>query len=941
MRTRILLLVFLCCSPGLLAQNRPFHKWSFATKGEVLSHPFVDEDAVYFGSDDKSFYAVDTRSGKELWHHPTGSQIRGKALVHDDVVYVISGNDVYALEKKTGKDRWIFRNDNDSGREPIDFWDYHTGSPVMSGSTIYAGLGDGYVYGLDAATGKVASRFATLDTVPVRSGLVVENSTIYFGDWNGKVYAYDLRNGKRLWVYSTYETRPYKTFGAVNAQLTVYGGLLILGGRNPELQILDKRTGEKRWSYVEKEGGWISGDPLVAGDTLYIGGSDNHEMFAFNVHTGNLYWTYKFLHNNFCRPLIYKDVLLFTTGDAYTVFGGTPGRGYLYGLNRSDGTVKSIAVIGGNSHTSPVLQDGVLFAGSEDGRMYAIDVDAWLGTPFQPKEIGYDVIDVIDIQPNPFTHEALIGYRVNYQADVSVTVTDLGDSTIRNLYSGSTSIGDYTVRWNGRDNAGRSLDDGYYFLKVSDKDYYKTAFIQKTDVEQTDTGDHIQFDNQPLVKSNVSSISIRDGDLYRKNSWSLAPGMKPDVYDVQLVDGQSREVTFITDVDSIRFLVELGKSYDFIIEWNNQLCYQRLVGRKFIPAAVFDEEYIRTRRGKIFIDIPPAYELINVAIAISTFGRKNPNFVYQKSDYYQRVLDWFDAYSEHPFVASLDSLLLSSSGYYASLKMNGNAFVFDSGGRLQRSPVFDRTGFRYQSSNTLLPFFEFMRSFAEESRFLEFFEQNRETYEAQISVYRDSIDIQGMQDWLQKHFPGTKSYDTYNIIFSPLVSYNQSTTWFESNGFSELQPHVNFPYRQDLGRVLPLSQSAEYIYRGTIVFTELNHGYINPEADKYGPRIGDAVSNRKVWVDSTQSERYYGGAAVFTEYMNWGLISLRIIDFVPDDEQEKLIVRIEQTMVRGRSFIRFKQFNRFLMDIYRKRGNGTTIADLYPQIIEWFEENNH
>jgi hypothetical protein len=151
---------------------------------------------------------------------------------------------------------------------------------------------------------------------------------------------------------------------------------------------------------------------------------------------------------------------------------------------------------------------------------------------------------------------------------------------------------------------------------------------------------------------------------------------------------------------------------------------------------------------------------------------------------------------------------------------------------------------------------------------------------------------------------------------------------------------VNFPYRQDITNVLPLSKTSEYIYRGTIVFTELNHGYINPEADKYGSRIGDAVSNRKIWVDSTQSPGYYRGTAVFNEYMNWGLISLRILDYVPEEEQEKLITKLEQTMVRGRSFIRFKEFNRFLIDIYRNRDHGTTIADLYPWIIDWFAKNN-
>jgi hypothetical protein len=47
--------------------------------------------------------------------------------------------------------------------------------------------------------------------------------------------------------------------------------------------------------------------------------------------------------------------------------------------------------------------------------------------------------------------------------------------------------------------------------------------------------------------------------------------------------------------------------------------------------------------------------------------------------------------------------------------------------------------------------------------------------------------------WLRREFPDVRAYDTFNIVFSPLVGSNQSVTWFESNGFRELQPHVNFP----------------------------------------------------------------------------------------------------------------------------------------------------
>jgi hypothetical protein len=137
-----------------------------------------------------------------------------------------------------------------------------------------------------------------------------------------------------------------------------------------------------------------------------------------------------------------------------------------------------------------------------------------------------------------------------------------------------------------------------------------------------------------------------------------------------------------------------------------------------------------------------------------------------------------------------------------------------------------------------------------------------------------------------------------------------------------------------------LSAPAEAIFRGNIVFTEINHGYINPEADKYADRVVKAISNRDRWVDKNRDRGYYNGIASFNEYMNWALVSLRIVDYAPRDEQDKMIASIDRMMTERRGFPQFEAFDKFLVDLYRNKKPGQTVADLYPQIIEWFEKNN-
>lgn len=450
-------------------------------------------------------------------------------------------------------------------------------------------------------------------------------------------------------------------------------------------------------------------------------------------------------------------------------------------------------------------------------------------------------------------------------------------------------------------------------------------------------------DNLPVIKSNVGVISIQDGDVLKKGEWSLAPEAKPDVYEAALIDGKPHRVTFITDVDQITFDVEEGKKYDFIVRFGDKDCYTQIVGTRWIPTARFDKQYQKAHRGKISVSIPEAYELVNIAIAITPTAIANKNLVYQNSEYYKAVREWFDKYADHPLIAALETELKRDQNRYFTLKMNGNAFVFDANGKLARSKVFDRTGFNGERSNSLLPYFDLLKDFAVATKFRDFFKQNKKTYDEQIAFYRQTADLTAMKKWLDRNFPTSNDYNFYNIVFSPLVAYNQSVTWLEDGGFKELQPHVNFPYAADLKRSGPefsLSPKSEIIFRGNIVFTEMNHGYINPEADKYAERIVKAVSNRDIWVEKRMGGGYYPGIAAFNEYMNWALVNLRAADIAPKQDQQKMIDAVERMMVKSRGFPKFAEFDRFLIEIYVNRKKGQTLADLYPQIVEWFEKNN-
>lgn len=169
-----------------------------------------------------------------------------------------------------------------------------------------------------------------------------------------------------------------------------------------------------------------------------------------------------------------------------------------------------------------------------------------------------------------------------------------------------------------------------------------------------------------------------------------------------------------------------------------------------------------------------------------------------------------------------------------------------------------------------------------------------------------------------------------------------ASNWFEYNGFKEAQAHVNFPYRNGAVKN-EFSSQALHVKDGNIVFTELNHNFIGPEGQKldYQNKLNEAFSNLTMWLKAGfPAERGYNNTrACFDEYMNWALVCLRYVDYAPPLEQAQLIAKMEKYQVEVRGFTKFAEFDQFLIGLYKNRRKGQVVADLYPQIVEWFVKN--
>lgn len=83
--------------------------WKFASGPSdhpYISTPAVVDGSIYFGSGDKNVYALDAKTGEERWRFATNNVNSSPAVV-DGTVYIGSDDkNFYALDAKTGVELW-------------------------------------------------------------------------------------------------------------------------------------------------------------------------------------------------------------------------------------------------------------------------------------------------------------------------------------------------------------------------------------------------------------------------------------------------------------------------------------------------------------------------------------------------------------------------------------------------------------------------------------------------------------------------------------------------------------------------------------------------------------------------------------------------------------------------------------------------------------------
>ena len=341
--------------------------------------------------------------------------------------------------------------------------------------------------------------------------------------------------------------------------------------------------------------------------------------------------------------------------------------------------------------------------------------------------------------------------------------------------------------------------------------------------------------------------------------------------------------------------------------------------------ANYDAMYEKANKGKVQVEIPEVYELANIAIAITDFGLENPNAARKGGKYHERVQKHFLPYKEHPLLARIEFSRGNSFLRYFGFRENAARYCFD-GDSIVPNGLYPRSWAWFPDlfkKNIAL-----VEDFARASGFREFYKENRPYYEEQVQRYKETVPLRRIWQWLEKNFP--QRYDTYKVIFSPLIWGSHSTQRCKSNGFKEVIAFVSGPDTS--------ARSSGKVHEGLlsrVVFTEIDHNYVNPTSWSHWFRIGGAFHRTEQW---NRQSNYRNPVATFNEYMTWAVFLLYARDTYRDQDFEEIKRITVDNMVNRRKFVLFDEFINELLQLYQGRDEGQTMPDLYPGILAWAEE---
>ena len=181
---------------------------------------------------------------------------------------------------------------------------------------------------------------------------------MYIGSMDHSVYAIDRQTREQIWSTSV--------GAAIPGDVTVANGLVLAGSVDSRLHVLDADTGALLWQ-TERLDGWVWGQPLVVDSSVFFT-SLRGTLYGYSLESRQQLWAPISLAGSLrAGPTLY---------DGRVAVGTDEGRLYLVDLAAGQAELLYGGGTGeqrGAILSAPVVEGGVIYMGSATGAVVALD----------------------------------------------------------------------------------------------------------------------------------------------------------------------------------------------------------------------------------------------------------------------------------------------------------------------------------------------------------------------------------------------------------------------------------------------------------------------------------------------------------------------------------------------------------------------------------------
>jgi outer membrane protein assembly factor BamB len=336
--------------------------WEMRT-GDIFGEPVLADGEVFVATAEGILYSLNVRGAERVrWTFDAGAFLSTPAVHIDSVISGANDGSVYAIDRATGKQRWVFRT---GAAEDRAFQFYST--PRVAGGRVYIGGADRNLYCLDARSGKLLWKATVSDWV--RSRPIVAGDAVIAASIDGRLHAFSTA-GKKLWETAV-------TSHQILADLEASSTTVLVSSNDLYLTSIDPASGKTRWRHSLLESAFINDErvpadvisggadyqspPAAVNGFVYVG-SPSRFVHAVRADTGKEIWRFEASGQVSGQPIV-------VAGRVY--FGQQGGDKNFYCVDARTGKPIWKKPLGW-AWVSAGYRDGTLYVGTVQGEVHAI-----------------------------------------------------------------------------------------------------------------------------------------------------------------------------------------------------------------------------------------------------------------------------------------------------------------------------------------------------------------------------------------------------------------------------------------------------------------------------------------------------------------------------------------------------------------------------------------